>query len=242
MTAYIDTKQCMACGECERVCRFGAVMFSVDPHDVAQYAVDPWACEGCGLCGLVCLSAAVELHEASAGSACRGDWAGGTIAWGELAPGEDLSGKLVTEVRRIASETADESDAELVLVDGPPGVGCPTIAALADTDLLVAVTEPTISGEHDLSRLLDLADTLGIDATVVLNKSDLSGHGAQSIRALCRERAVELAAEVPFDGALAAALDMMSSQGLESSGLRDVAHHASIDRLWEAIRSRLSCA
>lgn len=240
LLALIDNKRCIACGNCVKVCRFDAVSFSVLPSGSHRYDVDPWACEGCTLCARICPVNAIQMKKGTAGDACSGKWDGGTIAWGELAPGEDLSGKLVTEVRRTASQSAEESGAELILVDGPPGVGCPTIAALADTDLLVAVTEPTVSGEHDLARLLDLAESLGIGAVVVLNKSDLSEPGAASIRSLCEQRAVALVAEVPFDTTLAEALDTMTSEGLASSKLADVAHSSSIDALWESVRSRLS--
>jgi MinD superfamily P-loop ATPase len=211
----------------------------VTDSDARRYVVDPWMCEGCTRCTLSCPSGAVSLEKGRAGSICFGEWEGGGIAWGALAPGEDLSGKLVTEVRTLAWTSATEAWSDLVLVDGPPGVGCPTIAALADTDLLIAVTEPSVSGAHDLERLLDLAASLGVPAKVVLNKADLSADGAARIHSLCERRDVELVAEVPFDTALAATLDTMSTGGHAAPGLRDIATSPPVEALWEAVACRL---
>ncbi len=142
----------------------------------------------------------------------------------------------------MASISASRVRGGLVLIDGPPGVGCPTIAALADTDLLVAVTEPTVSGAHDLARLLDLADSFSIASVVVLNKADLSTEGREGVRALCAERGVDLVAEVPFDESLASTLETMSAEGPSAPGLRDAARSPVADTLWDAVPSRLSFA
>jgi MinD superfamily P-loop ATPase len=141
------------------------------------------------------------MQPSTAGEACRGSSAVGPIAFGQLGPGEDLSGRLVTEVRRLADEAATESDADVLVIDGPPGVGCPLISAITSTDLLVAVAEPSVSGVHDLGRLADLADQVRVPVVVILNKADLSEDGASGIRALCESRELRLIAEVPFDKA-----------------------------------------
>ena len=241
-TASIDPVACTECGNCESACRFDAISVCETPSGTQRYEVDPWACEGCGRCVLSCSPGAITMDRERAGGVCLGVWDGGSIAWGALAPGEDLSGKLVTEVRKTASASAAEAAADIVLIDGPPGVGCPTIAALADTDLLVAVTEPTVSGAHDLARLLDLADAFSIASVVVLNKADLSSEGRDRIEALCAERGVDLVAEVPFDESLASTLETMSAEGPSASGLRDAARSPVADALWDAVHSRLSCA
>jgi MinD superfamily P-loop ATPase len=238
-TAQIDAQSCTECGACELACRFDAVSACVTDSGARCYVVDRWTCEGCSRCSLSCPSGAISLENGRAGSVCFGEWEGGGIAWGALAPGEDLSGKLVTEVRTLAWTSATEAWSDLVLVDGPPGVGCPTIAALADTDLLIAVTEPSASGAHDLERLLELATSLGVPSKVVLNKADLSAEGAEHIRSVCERRDVELVAEVPFDTSLAATLDTMSASGLAAPGLRDVANSPQADALWDAVASRL---
>ncbi|MDO9556368.1 MAG: ATP-binding protein [Coriobacteriia bacterium] len=212
--AVIDVAACSACGACVDVCRFGAVEPKVTGQDVG-YCIDPWSCEGCGACALVCPTGAVTMRPKQAGEACSGVTRVGPIVYGDLRPGEDLSGKLVTEVRERAKGLAEQHDGTLMIIDGPPGIGCPVIAAITNTDHLVAVTEPTASGVHDLDRLVQLARKLGVSVSAVLNKADLSASGAERIRRYCADAGVELIGEVPFDPALAALLGGMA----EGSGM-----------------------
>jgi len=202
-TARIDPQLCAGCGACVRACRFGAIYTPDEDDPFTPYAVDPWACEGCGACVYGCPALAITMEPQIAGEACTGSSSVGPIAFGKLGPGQDLSGRLVTEVRERAVQLAQVAEAELLLIDGPPGVGCPTIAAITNTDLLVGVTEPSRSGAHDLERLIGLAAKLRVPVVAVLNKADLSSEGAQGVRELCRERDVPLLGEVPFDPALA---------------------------------------
>ncbi|MHB0980655.1 MAG: nucleotide-binding protein [Thermoleophilia bacterium] len=197
--ATIDADACLACGLCAEVCRFDAI--TIDSSSAC--AVDRLACEGCGRCATVCTSGALVMMPSTAGEACEGMSVVGPMAFGQLRPGEDLSGKLVTEVRRLGSQAAERHRADMFLIDGPPGIGCPLIAAIASTDMVVAVAEPTVSGAHDLDRLADVAAQLRLPVSVVLNKADLSAVGASKIRKLCVSRALPLIAEVPFDIALA---------------------------------------
>ncbi len=206
----LDPVRCTDCGSCADVCRFGAVIAPVEGGKRVRHAVDQWICEGCGACIAVCPNKALRAVEVRAGSACTGVSRVGPIAYGQLGPGEDLSGRLVTEVRERAVRAAEDIAADLILIDGPPGIGCPVIAAITNTDLLVAVTEPTKSGLHDLNRLAELASRLGLPITVVLNKADLSSEGADLIRDACRERDLELIAEVPFDEVLAETLSRIA--------------------------------
>jgi len=236
-TAHIDAARCQACGLCADVCRFDALY-----PDTARgcYAVDPFACEGCGACLHVCPSGVLTMAPVTVGFVCSGTSAVGPMAYGQLGPGEDLSGKLVTEVRGRGKTAAESHAAALMLIDGPPGIGCPVIAAMTNTDLLIAVAEPTVSGEHDLSRLVDLADRFHLPVSVVLNKADLSVPGALRIRALCDARGLTLVAEIPFDPALAGSLEHLASRdtdgfvGNESAGMRAVV------QAWETIRRGLA--
>lgn len=155
------------------------------------------------------------MHTSVAGAASLGSCATGAIAYGQLGPGEDLSGRLVTEVRGLGKQVS-EGHAELLLVDGPPGIGCPVIAAVTNTDLLIGVAEPTLSGEHDLTRLADLARRLRVPMVVVLNKADLSESGAARIRTLAESRELPLLAEIPFDPALGRALERLTRESAES--------------------------
>lgn len=207
--ATIDAEACLACGLCAEVCRFDAITTSSSD----AYTVDRFACEGCGRCATVCTSGALVMTPSTAGEACEGTSVIGPIAFGQLRPGEDLSGKLVTEVRRLGSQAAERLRADVLLIDGPPGIGCPLIAAVASTDMVIAVAEPTVSGGHDLDRLADVAAQLRLPMSVVLNKADLSADGASKVRELCVSRALPLIAEVPFDEVL---LD--TDQALSAAG------------------------
>ncbi|MHB0979373.1 MAG: nucleotide-binding protein [Thermoleophilia bacterium] len=219
--ATIDADTCVACGLCLKACRFDAISEGLS----GAFAVDPFACEGCGRCVTFCKNGAVAMEPSTAGEACVGESVVGPIAFGQLEPGQDLSGKLVTEVRRLGSQAAEGRRADVLLIDGPPGIGCPLIAAVTSTDMVVAVAEPSVSGAHDLDRLADVAARLGLPVGVVLNKSDLSVEGASRVRELCASRNLELLAEVPFDVALAdmAKLHTAGKRGLvtdSSAGLR----------------------
>lgn len=198
-SAVIDAALCRGCGACVPVCRFDAIVPSDAFLRVRAFEIDRWACEGCGACVPVCPFGAITMQPSQAGDLCRARTDVGSMTFGRLAPGEDLSGKLVTEVRGRADALAERDGAQLMLIDGPPGVGCSAIAAITNTDLLIAVTEPTLSGEHDLLRLLTLARHLRVPVGVVLNKADLSRSGAERLRARVRDEGLEMLAEVPYD-------------------------------------------
>jgi MinD superfamily P-loop ATPase len=215
--AFIDPIACRGCGVCLRACRFDALVRPKRDEESPAYRVDPWLCEGCGACVPSCGYHAISMQKKSAGEVFAGTSAVGPVSFGQLGPGEDLSGKLVTEVRSRAKTMAEESDAELLLIDGPPGVGCPVIASITNTDLLVAVTEPTLSGESDLLRLVALARRLNVKVAVVLNKADLSERGAERIRARVAAEGLELLGEIPFDPTLASVLQRLATG--ESAGV-----------------------
>jgi MinD superfamily P-loop ATPase len=230
----IDAAVCTECGLCARVCRFDAITRGPS----GMYRVDPFACEGCGRCAFECPAGAAAMTPSTAGEACRGDSVVGPAAFGQLGPGEDLSGKLVTEVRRLAADSAERHDSDVLFIDGPPGIGCPLLAAVASTDLLVAVAEPTVSGAHDLERLADLAARLRLPVRVVLNKVDLSEEGAARIRRLCASRGLALLAEVPFEPTLAALLETLA-EGAEGSSVERASGMREVAKAWEAIEREL---
>ncbi len=235
--AVIDTATCTACGACASICRFAAIGPVLNGDDV-MYRVDPWACEGCGACTLVCPAGAVQMQPKQAGEACTGITDVGPIVFGNLRPGEDLSGKLVTEVRERAGHLADTGDDVVLIIDGPPGIGCPVIAAIANTDHLIAVTEPTASGEHDLDRLVRLARKLDVSVSAVLNKADLSASGAERIRAYCAGADVVLIGEIPFDPALAALLGgMAEGSGIPAAGEGEGPGLIAVRAVWERLRA-----
>jgi len=208
--AVIDQELCRGCGACARVCRFDAIV----PGRTGSrptLVVDAFACEGCGACVEQCPDGAISMTGTIAGRVVEAVSTAGPMVYGELEPGEDLSGKLVTEVRGAAVRIAEAGGVQTVLVDGPPGVGCPVTASVTNADLLVAVAEPTISGEHDLERLVELARRLKVRVAVVLNKADLSASGADRIRGLAARGGLPLIGEIPFDEALARTLHELAA-------------------------------
>jgi MinD superfamily P-loop ATPase len=199
------------------VCRFGAILVREGSHEI-----DTAGCEGCTACARICPTSAISMDRQQAGEVCTGLTEVGPIAYGQLHPGHDLSGKLVTEVRSRAVALGAVHGADLLLIDGPPGTGCPAIASVTGTDLVVAVTEPTKSGVHDLGRLEELVRRFGLPLVVVLNKADLSASGSREVRALCAERNLALLAEIPFDPTLATALQRMA----EGTGVGGSVHES----------------
>ena len=166
--AVVDPALCIACGRCAEVCRFDAV------REGDAYTVDPIACEGCAACTYECRVNAIEMEPQHVGQWFVATTRYGPLYHAHLFAGQENSGKLVTLVKQMARLRAFDDAADLLLVDGPPGIGCPVIAALSGADLALIVTEPTISGVHDLERVLGLAAHFGIPAAVLLNKADLS--------------------------------------------------------------------
>ena len=195
--AFIDSEKCNECGSCRDACRFAAI------HD---FQVDPALCEGCGVCKLVCPAEAVEMRESLAGYACISETRFGPLVHAELFPGEEASGKLVAMVREMARDLAASRNLDLVLIDGSPGIGCPVIASLTGVDQALVVTEPTITGEHDMERILDVAVHFGINTAVCINKYDLNPAGSRRIEALCRERSVMVAGRLPYHASVVEAM------------------------------------
>ena len=187
--AFIDLEKCIQCGICQDACRFGAI---------SDFEVETPLCEGCGVCQLVCPEDAVEMREVQAGEAYISQTRFGPMVHAELYPGEEASGKLVAMVREMARDLAAEKNLDLILIDGSPGIGCPVIASLTGVDLALVVTEPTVTGEHDLVRLLDVADHFGIKTTVCINKYDLNPEAARKIEELCGKRGVKIAGRLPY--------------------------------------------
>lgn len=193
--ARIDPVTCTACGACLSACRFRAIACTG-----GTYEVDPLACEGCGVCGLVCPSPrTITFAENQVGTWAMRRFDHGWLVHARLGIAQDSSGKLVALLRRQAEGLGERSHAPILLVDGPPGIGCPVHAAMGGVDLVVAVTEPSASGEHDLLRLLDLAHHFQRRAVVVLNKADLAPDVSRRLESVCAGRGVAVVGRIPFD-------------------------------------------
>jgi MinD superfamily P-loop ATPase len=192
--ACIDLDLCTGCGLCQELCRFDAVR-SAGP----DLRIVSTACEGCGLCELACPAGAVSMRRVVTGQVCRGESTEGPIAWGELRTGAENSGKLVSRVRNAAGTLADERGLRQVLTDGPPGAGCPVIASMGGAEATLIVTEPTLSGLHDLKRVLELAEHFGVPAMICINKADLNADNCRAIEDLASGHAVPVVGSIPFD-------------------------------------------
>ena len=196
--AVLDPEACTRCGLCADRCRFDAIEVEAD----GTPRFDPLACEGCRACSLICAAQAISFRENRAGQFWVRRTAHGNLVHAELGIAQDNSGKLVAKVREVARGQAASLVDPLVLIDGPPGIGCPTHAALTGCDAAVAVAEPTRSSVHDLERLLALTTHFRIPVWVVLNKCDLYPEGAARVSDLCRRHGLPLLAEIPFEEAI----------------------------------------
>jgi MinD superfamily P-loop ATPase len=195
--AEIDAGFCRNCGACVPVCRYDAVFPHPDGEPV--HIVDPVACDGCGACVYACPHNAITMRQQQEGLWFHSESAYGTLFHAELFAGRENSGKLVTLVRQQGRLFAEENGRDLVIIDGPPGIGCPVISACAGVDLGLVVTEPGLAGLHDLERALRTLSHFKVPAVMCVNKADLSPEGTGAILAFASEYGVEVVGEIPFD-------------------------------------------
>lgn len=230
-TAVIDASACVSCGRCKELCRFGAVT-----GYGGTYVVDPIGCEGCGLCSRICPAAAVYMEENVAGEWFVSDTKFGPFVHAKLGIAEENSGKLVAHIRKVAKEKGEKERRDLVIIDGPPGIGCPVIASLTGVDLAVIVTEPTVSGIHDMARVAEVAGHFKIPAGVVINKYDINPGNAALIEKECGSRGISLLGSIPFSSCVSAAI----VKGIAPVEFcRDGVAEA-ITAIWERVKNRIS--
>lgn len=222
--AIKDPEKCTECGKCEEYCRFNAIK---------NMEVDPTSCEGCGVCVFVCPEGALRLEEVTTGVTMLSKTEYGPFSHALLEIGAEGSGKLVTEVRRNAESMVQ--DEPLLIIDGSPGIGCPVIASLTGADLALIVTEPSVSGRHDLERIHGVAQHFGVEALVCINKWDLSQEMSQEIERYCADEGINLVGRIPFDPSV---LDVVK-QGLPIEQLLETRAGEAITEMWETVRGYL---
>lgn len=226
--AEIDPEACTACGRCADACRFDAITISGRREDGGErYAVDEPACEGCGVCALVCPVDAIALREDASGEWMVSETRFGPLVHARLRPARGNTGKLVTLIRGTARVLAAKRGAPLVFADGPPGIGCPVIASLSGADAVLIVTEPSLSGLHDLERVIGLARGFRVTPAVCVNKWDIAPDVAETLVSWCREEEVPVVGRIPYDRAVTDAqvqrvTVIEHGQGPAASAIREV--------------------
>ena len=195
--ARIDRDKCNECFLCQDLCRFDAIK---------NFTVDPVSCEGCGFCSHICPVEAITMEENMAGHWYISDTAYGPLVHARLGIAQENSGKLVAWVRQQARKIAEEQGLDYTISDGPPGIGCPVISSLSGVDLALLVTEPTLSGIHDLERVIGVCRHFDVPTAVCINKYDINEENTREIEEYCRSQDIRVVSRIPFDNVVTEAL------------------------------------
>jgi MinD superfamily P-loop ATPase len=221
--AVIDKTKCDNCGFCREKCRFDAITEAIK--------VDPIACEGCGVCAAICPVDAITMTERVSGYAYISKTKYGFMAHALLSPGEANSGKLVTLVRQNARILSEKENSDLIIIDGPPGIGCPVIASVTGVDVGLVVTEPTMSGIHDLQRALQLLAHFSVTPLVCVNMYDINKENTSKISSFCKENSIKVVGRVPFNPKVTEAM-VNGKTIMEYAPESDVAKE--IENIWKS--------
>lgn len=202
--ARIKPGHCIACGKCEEICRFDAIYFDGPGNGLypKTFRIDPIACEGCGVCAWFCAEEAIVMEPEVNGVWYVSETPYGPMVHARLGIAAENSGKLVTTVRNEARRIAEDQHKDLIIIDGPPGIGCPVIASVAGASLVLVVTEPTMSGEHDMTRVLSLSKHFDIPMAVCVNKWDINPSMTEQIEEKARQSGAKVAGRIRYDRAV----------------------------------------
>jgi len=225
--AFIDEEKCTECGLCQKLCRFGAI---------TDFEVAPFSCEGCGFCYQVCPVDAIAMKDSMSGHSFISETKYGYLCHARLGIAQENSGKLVALVRQNAKLIAERENLDYIITDGPPGIGCPVISSLSGAGLALLVTEPTLSGIHDLERVIGVCRHFGVPVLVCVNKYDLNEENTYRIESYCGNEGIEVGAKISFDNIMTEAI----VQGLPVVEYSDNKVTRQIKELWQIIPAKLS--
>lgn len=230
-TAVIRVEKCTGCGLCFKLCRFDAIREMKRSGPGSLYEIDPVACEGCGVCVRFCSSGAIDFPENLSGEWMVSETRYGPMVHARLGVAAENSGKLVSVVRREARRIAEQEGIDTIIVDGPPGIGCPVIASVTGASRVLVVTEPTVSGEHDLLRVLALARHFRMPASVCVNKWDINPEMTGRIERKALDSGASLAGRIRYDSTVTRAQ-------MEARAVVELGGPAADDirRVWENLR------
>jgi len=226
--AVIDPDRCTECGLCRDLCRFHAIS--------PDFKVDPIECEGCGVCVHFCPADAIDFPIKTCGELFISETRCGPMVHARLGIAEDNSGKLVTLTRKEARELAKKQGLGLILTDGPPGLACPVIASIAGATAVLIVTEPTLSGHHDMDRVVELANHFEIPASICVNKYDLNPDMTGVIEQYAKDRGLPIAGRIPFDSIFTKAM-VQKQTVIEYDGRSQAAQ--ALKEIWQEVISSL---
>ena len=226
--AEINLDKCTECGLCRDLCRWDAIS--------EEFKVDPIDCEGCGVCVYFCPEEAIDFPLNTCGEWYISDTRFGPMAHARLGIAEENSGKMVTLVRQEAKKLAEEKGIDLILTDGPPGVGCPVIASIGGATAVLIVTEPTVSGKHDMERVARLAAHFNVPAMVCVNKFDLNLHETKAIEDLAASKNVTVLSRIPLDHVFTRS--MVQGETIFEYGKDSEAGRA-VREIWEGLSKKL---
>lgn len=231
--AVIDRDKCLGNLSCHQVCRFDAIISNSD--DSGPVMVDPLSCEGCGTCVHSCPAKAIHLEQEIAGQLYHSESRYGPLFHAFLHPARENSGKMVMALKSMARTHVDGGHYGIILVDGPPGIGCPVISAMTGADLVLVVTEPGAAGIHDLKRVLETAEHFTIPTVVCINKADINPEGTREIEAYCDNNDIPVIGRIPFDTSVTEAMieRMPVTAWGDDSAARGIRH------IWEQLMKDL---
>ena len=224
--AVIDYEKCIKCKKCYENCKFDAISEDINVNELK--------CEGCGVCVYVCPVNAIELKKRDSGTVYVSQTRFGPMIHARLNIGEEASGKLVTLVRNTAKDVAEKMKKDLILIDGSPGIGCPVIASLTGADLVLIVTEPTLSGIHDLERVYGVSRHFGIETIVCTNKYDINKENTEEIEKFCKKNGIDMVGKIPYDPSFTRAM-------IEEKTIIEYNDNSVVKEIWKKIEEKIKC-